>query len=248
MVEWKCLSGLLLESSYISHCAVVQGLVDYIQQACWSVKLSSLCISCPDLNKICLFVLVEVVSARGWLTGTALPLPWCSLGALLVASLQLSRTASHAVFVKMKPLKSFRNSSCCFYTDLLKQEGDKHLHFLFACVNVHITWGTKIQHVERTVLENELRYCLLSWELESFCPESSYGYAVGCPKFLIFCVVACSGEGKEPVGQYPAWRGGAAAAAEVHADGQHPVGWAEERNGASHGAVWDPSAYAHAGP
>lgn len=94
-----------------------------------------------------------------------------------------------------------------------------------------------------TVFENELYYCLLSWEL-----SGSYGYLFVCLRFFIFCIVLHSGEGEEPVGQYPAWCGGASAAAEVHADRQHAVGWAEARNGAPHGAVRDPSAYAPAGP
>lgn len=63
------------------------------------------------------------------------------------------------------------------------------------------------------------------------------GYLFVCLRFFIFCIVLHSGEGEEPVGQYPARGGGEAAAAEVHADRQHTVGRAEARNGAPHGAV-----------
>lgn len=64
----------------------------------------------------------------------------------------------------------------------------------------------------------------------------------------MFCVVFCSGEAEEPVGQHAAQRGGAAAAAEVHAGRQPAVARAEEGDGAPHGAVRDPSANAPAGP
>lgn len=64
----------------------------------------------------------------------------------------------------------------------------------------------------------------------------------------MFCVVLCSGEAEEPVGQHPAQRGGAAAAAEVHAGRQPAVARAEAGDGAPHGAVRDPPADAPAGP
>lgn len=71
------------------------------------------------------------------------------------------------------------------------------------------------------------------------CPENEVVVMATfvCLKFFILCIVLHSGEGEKPVGQHPAWRGDATAAAEVHADRQHAVGRAEARNGAPHGAV-----------
>lgn len=62
------------------------------------------------------------------------------------------------------------------------------------------------------------------------------------------CVVLHSGAAEEPVGQHPAQRGGAAAAAEAHAGRQRAVARAEAGDGAPHGAVRDPAASAPAGP
>lgn len=85
----------------------------------------------------------------------------------------------------------------------------------------------------------------------AFCPENEEVVMATFSFFLVFfmfCVVFHSGEAEEPVGPHPAQRGGAAAAAQVHAGRQPAVARAEAGDGASHRAVRDPSANAPAGP
>lgn len=57
-----------------------------------------------------------------------------------------------------------------------------------------------------------------------------------------------SGKAEDPVGEYPAWRGAAAAAVGGHGRGQPAVGRPQRRDGRAHEETRGPLLHASAGP
>lgn len=153
MVEWKCLSRLLLECSCIRHCAVVQVPLDYLQQTRWAVNLSSLCISCPDLNKICLCWLKLQVHKGDLLAQPSL----CPSAPLGPCRWHLCRSA------ELLPMLCLWNGVVTFIlTCLNKRETN-------TCIFCLLVWTCK--------LHGELKYSMLKGlylrvsYVIAFCPE-----------------------------------------------------------------------------